>query len=175
MQLSVLTSPLLNWLSLQCVIPLRKGASLICVVNMDLIGVWNGNPFQKHESPQADEMKQSEIVILSCLLPLWLFLPGNDILWLSCQLPASKLTQLVWFQRWLHPCATLWSLPCSCCGWTNTVSHLLLLCVSCKCLSLLQTRYRNKAHFTIGNGEVEHSRDVRKICTSVQMILFSYL
>lgn len=109
---------------------------------MNLIGV---PPFQKHESPQAEEMRQSEIVILSCLLPLWLFLSGNDILWLSCQLPASKLTQLAWFQRRLHPCAALWSLPCSCCGRTNPVSHLLLLCVSCKCLSLLQARYRNKA------------------------------
>lgn len=48
-----------------------------------------------------------------------------------CQLTASKLTQLMHYQRWLHSCATLWSLPCSCCSWTNPVSHLLPPCLCC--------------------------------------------
>lgn len=48
-----------------------------------------------------------------------------------CQLTAAKLTQLMHYQRWLHSCATLWSLPCSCCSWTNPVSHLLPLCLCC--------------------------------------------
>lgn len=48
-----------------------------------------------------------------------------------CHLTASKLTQLMRFQRWLHSCATLWSLPWSCCSWTNPVSHLLPPCLCC--------------------------------------------
>lgn len=48
-----------------------------------------------------------------------------------CQLTAAKLTQLMHYQRWLHSCATLWSLPCSCCSWTNPVSHLLPPCLCC--------------------------------------------
>lgn len=48
-----------------------------------------------------------------------------------CQLTASKLTQLMRFQRRLHSCTTLWSLPCSCCSWINPVSHLLPPCLRC--------------------------------------------
>lgn len=48
-----------------------------------------------------------------------------------CHPTASKLTQLVLFQRWLHSCATLWSLPCSCCSWTNPVWHLFPPCLCC--------------------------------------------